>query len=82
MSQFIITGKPRFEDIIELIKLLPVSDRIALKNYLQDMDDPNHQEIFDQILARFRIHNFNNDEIKKDVENALKEVRGLNQEND
>ena len=82
MSQFIITGKPRFEDIIELIKLLPVSDRIALKNYLQDMVDPNHQEIFDQILARFRIHNFNNDEIKKDVENALKEVRGLNQEND
>ena len=71
MPQIIITGKPQFEDIVELIKMSPESDRIALKHYLQGMDDQNHQEMFDQILARFRKHNFNNDEIKKDVEYVL-----------
>jgi len=80
MSQIILTGNPQFEDIVELIKLLPESDRIALKHYLQDMDDQKHQEKFDQILVRFRKHDFNNDEIKKDVENALIEVRGLKNE--
>jgi len=75
MSQIIITGKPQFEDIIELIKLLPESDRVALKNYLQTMDDHNYHENFDQILARFRGHNYSNAEIKEDVESALNEVR-------
>jgi hypothetical protein len=75
MSQIVITGTPQFEDLKVLVDMLPESDRVALKQYLQSFEEKDWQQQFDQILARFRKHNYSEQEIKEDVEQVLKEVR-------
>jgi len=75
MSQIVITGTPQFEDLKVLIDMLPESDRVALKQYLQSSEEKDWQQQFDRILARFRNHNYNEQEIQEDVEQALREVR-------
>lgn len=75
MSQIVITGTPQFEDLKVLIDMLSESDRVALKQYLQNFEEKDWQQQFDRILARFRNHNYSDQEIQEDVEQALKEVR-------
>jgi len=75
MSQIVITGTPQFEDLKVLVDMLPESDRVALKQYLQGFEEKDWQQQFDRILARFRNHNYGNQEIHEDVEQALKEAR-------
>lgn len=75
MSQIVITGNPQFEDLKILIDMLPESDRVALKQYLQSFEEKDWQQQFDRVLARFRNHNYSDQEIQDDVEQALKEVR-------
>ena len=55
--------------------MLPISDKIALKKYLENFEDLKWQQKFDRILAGFRNHDYENQEIKKDVEQAITEVR-------
>ena len=75
MSQIVITGTPQFEDLKILVDMLPESDRVALKQYLMGFEEKDWQNQFDQVLARFRNHNYSDPEIQEDVEQALKEVR-------
>lgn len=75
MSQIVITGTPQFEDLKVLVDMLPESDRVALKQYLQSFEETDWQQQFDQILARFKKHTYSEQEIKEDVEQAIKEVR-------
>ncbi len=82
MSQIIITDKPKFENLIVLADMLPKSDRIALKPYLQRIDDQEQEQRFDEILARFRCHDYNEKEIKDDLERIIIEVRSSNKDKD
>lgn len=75
MSQIIITGEPRFEDVKVLIDMLPESDRRALKNYLLKLDNSTSEEEFSALLSRFRSHSRSDEEIEQDVRNAIEEVR-------
>lgn len=75
MSQIIITGEPRFEDVKVLIDMLPESDRRALKNYLLELDNSTSEEEFSALLSRFRSHSRSDEEIEQDVRNAIEEVR-------
>ena len=75
MSQIIITGEPRFEDIKMLYNMLPESDRRALKNYLLSQDNGTWEKEFDKLLYRFRAHSRSDDEIEQDVTNAIQGVR-------
>jgi len=75
MSQIIITGDPRFEDVKILVDMLPGSDRRALKNYLLELDNGTSEEEFSALLSCFRSHSRSNEEIEQDVRNAIKKVR-------
>jgi len=75
MSQIIITGTPRFEDVKFLVDLLPESDRRTLKNYLLSLDSGNWEEEFDKLLSRFRNHSRSDEEIEQDVKDAIKGAR-------
>ena len=75
MSQIVITGTPQFEDLKVLVDMLAESDRVALKQYLQSFEEKDWQQQFDRVLARFRNHNYSDQEIQEDVEQALREVR-------
>jgi len=75
MSQIIVTGTPRFEDVKFLVDMLPESDRQALKNYLLAQDDGNWEKEFNELLSRFRGHSRSEEEIEQDVKEAIKEVR-------
>jgi|GEM_PF-4396354 len=75
MSQIVITGTPQFEDLKVLIDMLPESDRVALKHYLQSYEEKDWHEHFDRIFARFRNHNYSDQEIQTDVDPSIREVR-------
>lgn len=71
MSQIIITGTPRFEDVKFLVDMLPESDRRTLKNYLLSLDNGKWEKEFDELLSRFRNHSRSDEEIEQDVKNAI-----------
>lgn len=75
MSQIIITGTPRYEDVKFLVDMLPESDRRTLKNYLLSLDNGNWEKEFDELLSRFRSHSRSDEKIEQDVKNAIKEAR-------
>ncbi|MBM3241400.1 hypothetical protein FJZ31_34400 [Candidatus Poribacteria bacterium] len=75
MSQIIIIGEPRFEDVKILVDMLPESDRLALRNYLLELYDGTSKEEFSALLSRFRSHSRSDEEIEQDVRNAIEEVR-------
>ena len=82
MSQIIITGEPQFEDVKILVDMLPRSDRLALKNYLLELDNGTSEKEFSALLSRFRNHPRSDKEIERDVRNAIKEVRDAKKNSD
>lgn len=82
MSQIIITGEPQFEDVKILVDMLPRSDRLALKNYLLELDNGTSEKEFSALLSRLRNHSRSDEEIERDVRNAIKEVRDAKKNSD
>ena len=75
MSQIIITGKPRFEDVKLLVEMLPPSDQLALKNYLLARDDLERLTRKKNLVTRFRSHTLNEQQINQAVQEAIEGVR-------
>ena len=75
MSQIIITGNPRFEDVKVLVEMLPKSDQLALRNYLVAQSDLDRTTKKKDIIERFRTHILNEQQINQAVQDAIKDVR-------
>ncbi len=75
MSQIIITGAPRFEDVKLLVEMLPPSDQLALKNYLLTREDLDRTTKKKNLIARFRSHTLNEQQIDRAVQDAIEEAR-------
>ena len=75
MSQIIITGNPRFEDVKVLVEMLPKSDQLVLRNYLVAQSDLDHTIKKKDIIERFRTHILNEQQINQAVQDAIKNVR-------
>ena len=75
MSQIIITGNPRFEDVKLLVEMLPKSDQLALRNYLVAQSDLDRTTKKKDIIERFRTHILNEQQINQAVQDAIKDVR-------
>jgi len=75
MSQIIITGNPRFEDVKLLVEMLPKSDQLALRNYLVAQSDLDRTTKKKDIIERFRKHILNEQQINQAVQDAVKDVR-------
>ena len=75
MSQIIITGNPRFEDVKVLVEMLPKSDQLALRNYLVAQSDLDRTTKKKDIIERFRTHILNEQQINQAVQDSIKDVR-------
>ncbi len=75
MSQIIITGNPRFEDVKVLVEMLPKSDQLALRNYLAAQSDLDRTTKKKDIIERFRTHMLNEQQINQAVQDAIKCLR-------
>lgn len=75
MSQIIITGNPRFEDVKVLVEMLPKSDQLALRNYLVAQSDLDRTTKKKDIIERFRTHILNEQQVNQAVQDAVKDVR-------
>ncbi len=78
MSQIIITGDLRFEDVKLLVEMLPTSDQLALKNYLLVRDNLDRTTRKKNLIDRFRSHTLNEQQIDQAVKDAIEEVRHVN----
>ena len=74
MSQIIITGNPRFEDVKLLVEMLPKSDQLALRNYLVAQSDLDRTTKKKDIIDRFRTHILDEQQINQAVQDAIRDV--------
>lgn len=74
MSQIIITGNPRFEDVKLSVEMLPKSDQLALRNYLVAQSDLDRTIKKKDIIDRFRTHRLNEQQINQAVQDAIRDV--------